>query len=340
MVSCPIPRAVSDPTDLDEDTRFLQEQARKYLAARPWERLVGQTTYMALKAGSWYQVCAQAFDNPAGSHILLVFPGWRDMRELQKAGLGQPPPLTIMAELDDPESSFQRADDEGWIPLDRFSGRLLALAMAAIVDLAAAEGPRDTEIKGELQLPGRVRSRYRAVLKPADPGDEHLVPITSKVRMDLLHEGDSTLSFMTLGWDEYRKLSQRAQLRVPAAEPFEDRGETIPVVLISDPIERAWPIADKLHAAELLGLSFAPMGASLGLLAIGPKDGYCLTVLNEEAAAVRAWWQASTESSGGAVALMVVDTTPDPNRLERWVPANVLAVFEFGRQRPQPVNRG
>lgn len=329
----PISHVVPDPADLDEDTRFLQEQARRYLAARPWERLGERAVFMVLKAGSWYQVCAQGFDNPGGHHVLFVFPGWRTMRDLQQDGRTQPPPLTMMIELRDPNSTFQMAGDDGWGPLDRFSGRLLALAMAAIIDLTAAGSLPDTEIKGELQLPGRVRGRYRAVLKPADPEDEHLVPVMSKVRMDLLQEGDSTLSFMNIGWDEYRALSKRAQLRVPAPEPFQDRGESMPVVLISDPIERAWSIADKLHAAEPMGLSFVPMEASLGLVAIGPKDGYCLTVLNEEAAAVRRWWQASTESSGGAIALMVVDTTPDPNRFERWQPANVLAVFEFGSQK-------
>jgi len=27
---------------------------------------------------------------------------------------------------------------------------------------------------------------------------------------------------------------------------------------------------------------------------------------------------------------MIVDSTPDPNRVDKWTPANVLAVFEFG----------
>src|ERR1700724_79775 len=88
-----------------------------------------------------------------------------------------PPDLTIMAELADPESSFQRLFDGDWLPLDRFSGRLLALAMAAIVDINAAGGPTDSEVTGELRLPGRVRGRYRAVLKPKDPDDDRLVPV-------------------------------------------------------------------------------------------------------------------------------------------------------------------
>jgi hypothetical protein len=328
----PIADVVSGPADLDEDTRFLQEQARKYLAARPWERLAGQAVFMALKAGSWYQLCAQAVDN-AASHILFVFPGWRDMREMRGAGLGQPPDLTIMAELRDPESSFQRLDEGDWLPLDRFSGRLLALAMAAIVDINAAGGQAGIEVTGELQLPGRVRGRYRAVLKPNDPDDDRLVPVVSKIRMDLLEEGESTVSFMSLGWDQYRELSKRSQLVVPSREPIEDRGQSIPVVLISDPIERAWSVADRLHAAEPMSMTLAPMEGSLALIVSGPQDGYCLTVFNENASTARAWWQANTEESGGAIALMIVDTTPDPDRADQWSPANVLAVFEFGSQK-------
>jgi hypothetical protein len=333
----PISHAVSGAPDLGEDTQFLQQQARQYLSARPWERLDGRAVFMALKAGSWYQVCAQPFDN-TGEHVLFVFPGWRDSRELHRAGFDQPPPLTIMAALADPASSFQMADDDGWLPLDRFSGQLLALAMAAIIRLNAIGGPTDTEVSGELQLPGRVRGRYRAVLKPHNPDDDRLVPVMSKVRMDLLEEGETTLSFMNLGWDTYRELSKRAQLMVPWPDPFEDRGESIPVVVISDGIKRAWTAADKLRAAEPLDLSLMPMEASLGVIVSGPEEGYCLTMLKEQAAAVRAWWQAGIEESGGAIALMVVDTTPDPNRLDKWAAANVLAVFEFGSRKAAASN--
>ena len=287
---------------------------------------------MTLKAGSWYQVCAQPIDN-SGEHVLFVFPGWRDARELQAAGLGQPPELTIMAIIGDPESSFQRVYDDDWQPLDRFSGQLLALAMAAIIRLNAMGGPTDTEVTGELQLPGRVRGRYRAVLKPHDPDDDRLVPVMSKIRMDLLEEGESTVSFMTVGWDRYHELSKRAQLIVRSPDPFEEHGQLIPVILISDPIERAWSVADRLHAAEPMGMTLAPMKDSLALIVSGPEDGYCLTVLNEKAATARAWWQAGIEESGGAIALMIVDSTPDPHRVEKWAPANVLAVFEFGSRK-------
>src|SRR5260370_38117027 len=219
------------------------------------------------------------------------------MRELHAAGLGQPPDLTIMAELRDPESSFQRRDEDNWLPLDRFSGRLLALAMAAIVDIDAAGGPTDREVTGELQLPGKVRGRYRAVLKPRDPDDDRLVPVMSKVRLDLIEEGETTISFMNLGWEQYRELSNRSQLVVPSREPFEEHGQSIPVILVSDPIERAWSIADRLHAAEPMGMTLAPIEGSLALVVSGPQDGYCLTMFNENAATARAWWQANKEES-------------------------------------------
>jgi hypothetical protein len=246
--------------------------------------------------------------------------------------MAQPPPGTIMAEFRDPNSTFQMAGDDGWDPLDRFSARLLALAIAALIDLNAAGGPTGSEITGDLQLPGNVRGRYRAVLKPHDPEDDRLVPMMCKVRMDLLEEGETTLSFVNLDWHTYRALANRAQLRVPSQEPFKDRGHSVPVILISDPIKRAWSIADKLHAAEPLGIALMPVQDSLAVVAAGPTEGYCLTILNEEAAGVRDWWNAGTDASAGASALMVVDTTPDMNRFDRWDPANVLAVFEFGRQ--------
>ena len=287
---------------------------------------------MALKAGSWYQVCVQPLDN-ATSHILFVLPGWRDVHELHAAGVGQPPDLTIMVELGDPKSFFQRLYDDAWLPLDRFSGQLLALAMAAIVRLSAVAGPPDTEVTGELQLPGRVRGRYRAVLKPRDPDDDRLVPVMSKIRTDLLEVGDSTVSFMNFGWAMYRDLAQRAQLAVPSPPALGDQRESIPVVLISDAITRAWTAADKLRAVEPLGLTLVPMETSLGVVVSGQQEGYCLAVLNEESAALRTWWQASLEESSGAIALMIVDTAPDPDRVDTWAPANVLAVFEFGSQK-------
>jgi hypothetical protein len=82
-----------------------------------------------------------------------------------------------------------------------------------------------------------------------------------------------------------------------------------------------------------MGMTLAPVNDSLALIVSGPEDGYCLTMLNKEAAAARAWWQAGIEESGGAIALMIVDSTPDPDRVDKWAPANVLAVFEFGSQK-------
>jgi hypothetical protein len=288
---------------------------------------------MALKVGSWYQATVQDFDGGNGHRLLFLFPGFRDILDCQRAGLAKPPPGTVFAQLKEPDSSFQMADDDGWLPCDRFSGRLLALALAAIIDLTACPRPPDTEIIGELALPGRVRGRYRAVLKPRQPDDDGAVPIIGKLRGDLFEEGDATITFMNLDWDTYRALAGRAQLHQPAPEAFDDRGESIPVVVISDSIKRAWSVADKLHAAEPLGLSFGAMGDRTGVVLDGSKDTYCLTTLDQEAEAVRAWWQVGRDASLGAAALMVADTTPDPNRFDGWVPANILAVFEFGLQR-------
>src|SRR5436309_10678590 len=128
-----ISHALSDAADLDEDSRFLQEQARRYLTARPWEQLSGQAVFLGVKAGDWYQICAQSMDHPDGHHMLMVYPGWRDVGELQQAGRGQPPPLTMIAQFDEPDAGFTQAyEDGGWGPLDRISARLMELAIAPI----------------------------------------------------------------------------------------------------------------------------------------------------------------------------------------------------------------
>jgi hypothetical protein len=328
-----IAQAVSDPEVVDEDTRFLCEQAQRYLSARPWDRLGSQAIYMMLKVGSWYQACAQAFTSDS-SNVLFLIPGWRNLRDLQKAGFTGPPPGTVFAELHEADPTFQLIESEGRLPVDRFSGQMLALALAAMVELNAADPSPETEIRGDLRLPGDVRGRYRAVQAPADPDADRAVPMMSVLRHDLYADGDCTVSFMHIRWDEYRALCGRAQLRVPSPEPFEDQGESIPVIVLSASIKEAWSIADKLHTARPLGIAFGETEDGLSVMVAGPNAGYVLMSTQEEASGVLAWWHSGTDSSGGASALMVVDTTPDQSSLDRWLPTHVLAVFEFGRQHP------
>jgi len=68
------------------------------VACRVWERLGSQTVNLDLKVGSWYEACAQAFAK-GPMNVLFLFPGRRDLRALQQAGLREPPTGTIFAEL-------------------------------------------------------------------------------------------------------------------------------------------------------------------------------------------------------------------------------------------------
>jgi hypothetical protein len=99
----------------EEDLRFLYEQARRYVEARPWEQLASASLYLDLKVGSWHEVCAQHFTN-GPLNALVVFPGRRNLFENQKAGLAEPPAGTIFVELVDRDSreSVREARQYGW----------------------------------------------------------------------------------------------------------------------------------------------------------------------------------------------------------------------------------
>lgn len=332
-----IAQAVSDPEVIDELDRVLCEQARRYLSAQPWARLGSNAVYVMLKVGSWYQACVQAFVTES-NNVLFLFPGWRNFRDLQKAGFDKPPPGTVFAELRNPDPAFHVIESDGQLPLDLFSGRMLALALAAMVDLGDADQSPEAEIRGKLQLPGGGLGRYRAVRAPADPGAEHIIPMMGVLRHDLYADGDATVSFMRSPWSEFGVLAERAQLHVPSAEPFVERGESIPVVVVSAPIKVAWSIADKLHAAKPLGMTFGKTEEGIVFIAGGRHEWYAL-MTTEDAGGAIDFLHEGIDSSGGVSALIVVDTTPDPDRYEEWRPTNVLAVFEFGANNPFPSAR-
>lgn len=292
---------------------------------------------MTLKVGSWYQACAEAVANKTMNVILLI-PGWRNMIDLQKAGATGPPPGTVMMELHDGEPAFQVLETHGPDPLDRRSARLLTLALAAMIDLAAADPSPETEVSGQLPLPGAIRGRYRAVRAPVDPEAADLVPVMSVIRNDLFSGGDATVSFMRVTPDGYRDLANQAghaDSPGPAPKvPIEDSRsakESIPIVLISGEVKSAWSVADKLHAAKPLGIVFGETPDGFTAVVTGSPTSYVLMPSGPEALAARDWWQEETRGSDGACALVVADTTPHPEDLDRWNPAHVFAVFPFGK---------
>ncbi len=314
----------------DDDLRFLHDQTRRYMTSRAWERLGSASFYLDLKVGSWYEACAQAFSN-GPMNTLFLFPGRRDLRTLQQAGMAEPPPGTIFAELHDPTPGFQVITPDGWLPPERRETRLLALAFAAMTDLAAGGNTSvETEAAGELVMPGGGRGRYRARRAPAHPDADRFVPITGLLREDLYGHEECTVSLMRMPWPEYRGVRERAVIYRAATDPFQDRSELIPLVVLSGSADLATGIAGKLQAAEPLGITFAERDGALAMILPGLKDSYLLMEAGEQREEVLLWWH-GTKSSGGAYALMVTDSPPDPPA--QWHPLTVLAVFEFGKVR-------
>jgi hypothetical protein len=323
-----------------EDLRFLYEQARRYVTARPWERLAGASVYLDLKAGSWYKACVEHISNGRSS-VVLVFPGHRNMLDYQRAGLAEPPAGTIFVELiDDPSSTqtraeiaeygwpadlrpipgFQTITPYGWLPLERGQIRLLALAFAAITDFdAATDGAANPEIAGELTLPGATRGRYRARRAPADDGN--LIPLMSMPRHDLYGDGDGTLTFTSTSWPEYRALRAGASVVRPATLAFEERGD-IPLVEISAAPAMALEIARKLTAADPLGVAFGEMPqAGLAAIAMGLKESYVLVEAQGEQEELMLW-RHMVRAADGAHVIVIKDQVVEPKT------QTIHAIFE------------
>jgi hypothetical protein len=220
---------------------------------------------------------------------------------------------------------FKTITPHGWQPLERNQIRILALAFAAITDFDRARdiGP-DGEVAGELTMPEDTRGRYRARRAPAD--DDGMVPLMGMPRLDLYGDAHCALTFTTISWPDYWALRGRAPLCRPAKLPFEEQGEVVPVVTISGPRQQATEIAQKLTAAEPLGVMFGETDDVLAAILVGLKESYMLLQVQEEREELMLWRHA-TSSSGGAHAVAVEDTDGgqepgDPNT------ASVHAIFE------------
>src|SRR5258708_23369018 len=100
----------------NDDLRFVYEQARRFVSARPWERLAHASLYLDLKLGSWQEACAQHFSN-GPMNVLFLFAGHRNLLDVQRAGMAEPPAGTIFLQLLDDRPSpatIPAARDAGW----------------------------------------------------------------------------------------------------------------------------------------------------------------------------------------------------------------------------------
>ena len=333
------------PMAAKDDLRFVYERARRFVSARPWERLAHASLYLDLKVGSWQEVCAQHFGN-GSLNALFLFPGHRNMLDLRRAGMAEPPAGTIFVELLDDQASpetiaavrengwpaelrpipaFRAITPDGWLPLERSQTRLLALAFAAITDFdETRDSAVNAEVAGELTMPGATRGRYRA--RPAAAEDDGMVPLMSMPRSDLYGDADCVLSFTTISWSEYWTLRARASLYRPAKLPFEARGELIPLATISGSPDQAAEIAQKLMAAEPLGIAFGDADGVLAAILVGLKESYMLLQVQEQREELMLWRHA-TRLSGGAHAVVVEDHDADQRPGDRKA-ESIHAIFE------------
>jgi hypothetical protein len=328
----------------NDDLRFVYEQARRFVSARPWEHLAHASLYLDLKLGSWQEACAQHFSN-GPMNVLFLFAGHRNLLDVQRAGMAEPPAGTIFVELLDDRASpatiaaareagwpaelrpipaFRVITPNGWLPLERSQNRLLALAFAAITDF---DGARDlepnAEVAGELTMPEATRGRYRARRAPAN--DDGKVPLFGMPRLDLYGDADCTLSFTTISWSEYWALKQDAPFCRAAKLPFEERGELIPLVTISGSRAEAAEIAQKLMAADPVGITFGESDDVLAAILVGLKESYMLLQVEEQREELMLWRHA-TRSSGGAHAVVVEDKDAGEQPADQEV--SIRAVFE------------
>jgi hypothetical protein len=326
-----------------DDLRFLYEQARRYVAAKPWEQLATTPMHLDLKAGSWYEVCAQHFST-GPRNALFVFPGRVNLFELQKAGLGEPPAGTIFVNMVDGESSESRREAEqfgwptglrpvpyfkaimpdGWSPLDRTQIRLLALAFAAISHVHSATD--STEVVGEVAMPGATWGRYRARQAPAD--EDGIVPIMGVPRDDLCGDEDGALDFTTTPWEEYEALKAGTRLLRASKQPLQPRGDSIPLVTISGSAKLAADVTRKLTAADPLGVTFGEMDGRLGALLIGLNDSYFLVDATEHREELMLWRHVARSIVGGH-AFVVAETGSKRKSGDASI-RSVHAIFEFG----------
>jgi hypothetical protein len=261
-------------------------------------------------------------------NVLFLFPGRRDLRDLQHAGLSEPPAGTIFAELVGTDTAFKVITRDGWLPLERRETQVLALACAALAHLDAA-GDQPSEAVGDITLPGGARGRYRVRLAPPDPDDDQLVPLFGIARDDLYGGGEWTLSMLSLGWTDYEVLRQRARVCVKAQEPLRDPGDAFPLVVLSGSTDLAREVAGKLQVAAPLGITFSEKAGVLAMLLAGRQDNFLLAEYDAEREQVLLWWH-EVRTYSGAYSVVITDSVPEPSG--RWAPTTVEAVFEFGRQ--------
>jgi hypothetical protein len=280
-----------------EDWAWLYAQARRFLERRPWERWDdGVSLHMQLEVGRSRREAVGVVLGAAGhQHGLVLYPG-SEVPASARAGRAVPESMpggttTMFLDADGaPPDLVAKARRYGWpgeadlLPtfvgwdgqarpgeLEAATARALTVALAAVLDHDArwAE-PADmdtSDLRGELQLAGGLRGRYRLAGEPsrripAQLARSGVLVVGGEVREDLL-PGTSELRIGRVPWQELDKLRRLARCHQPSPKTGKEAGDGLPLVIVHPPRRRGDDAASRIAEVH---------PTSIAVIEEGPED--------------------------------------------------------------------
>lgn len=280
-----------------EEWALLYQQAAAYARARPWERY-DDTVHLRLelRVGAQRQIRAATILGNAGVVLgMVLHPRERFPAQVLSGDTSKPPPagsihFSLNPRADLPPDIASRADRYGWPPdlaelpaffswkaegggeIERSEALLLTVALAAAVDVAAADRRLGFEAKGELILSGGRRAHYRARFEssqlPLPPG---LRLYAGELRHNLLPEG-ALVGLGGIPWDDLELVRTGAKLHQAVSKARPQKGEGLPALIIACQGDAGARIAEQLAKAEVHGVVL-PDGGNERLIVILTEGG-------------------------------------------------------------------
>jgi hypothetical protein len=333
-----------------EDARFLYEQARRFMEAKPWTKLTpDEELLVELKLASQRMegILTVAGHQTAQPGLLLI-PG-REPASALMASYCELPIGTIFAMLqgaEGPPDLFFRARRYGWpadavltptfltvheqtfLELDRRESYPMALAFAAVV--AYVGGGNAAETWGGLDLPNGRRGRYH--LRKAPEAKDTALRGTEFVGFTLsddLMPPDSDVQIGILSPEHLDELRRHADVVVPQGAPLPVGANPIPMIVMTPSNRDFAGVVDRIKRAKPLGVT-AIEGARNPMLTILCRGTGFVIATDRPSAKV---WKRNIQGSDGAHVLIVTDTVvnkeaPDPDRPGAGEVGRVYGLFE------------
>jgi len=282
-----------------EEWSLLYQQAAAYARARPWGRH-DDTVHLRLelKVGAQRQIRAATILGNAGIvRGLVLYPGERVPASVLSGDSSKPPPAgSIHFSLNErtqlPPDIASRADRYGWpqdiaeLPaffswkargggeIERPEAVLLTVALAAVIDVGAADRGLGFEAKGELILGGGRRARYRARFEP------NQVPLPPGLRLyagELQHDLLPDNAIVGLGgipWEDLELVRARATHHQAASEVRPPVGAGLPVLIIACEGKAGEQVAARLAKTEIHGVVLADHGDERLIVILTERGAY------------------------------------------------------------------